>query len=237
MINSILRKSLKEQLLLTLSIVLLLALIGIIELNRPLIDIFKNTIFDTILTYKPFWKILSGLSYGIVSACVFYIIIDLMPRKRRERETLKILNFLIASILDAFNRNRIYGHETAIPHVDVQALDNGWLEKQINVLREEKSNFLPLKFAMQTAYTRLDDFRHALPMAISISPNHAIQWLVITDKVRLLAENYHNHPVIDNIVLCETGSKDDPIKDYKSTLNLRLLEYLEESLRWINLSK
>jgi len=160
-----------------------------------------------------------------------------MPRKRRERETLKILNFLIASILDAFNRNRIYGHETAIPHVDVQALDNGWLEKQINVLREEKSNFLPLKFAMQTAYTRLDDFRHALPMAISISPNHAIQWLVITDKVRLLAENYHNHPVIDNIVLCETGSKDDPIKDYKSTLNLRLLGYLEESLRWINLSK
>ncbi|HLR17266.1 MAG TPA: hypothetical protein VK099_05275 [Alcanivoracaceae bacterium] len=87
---------------------------------------------------------------------------------------------------------------------------------------------------MQTADSRLEDFRHALPLAVSLSPKHAMQWLVIIDKVRLLAENYALQPEVseEQFHLVDTDSDDNPLKLYKSDLNFRLLELVEQAIEW-----
>ena len=92
---------------------------------------------------------------------------------------------------------------------------------------------------MQTSYTRLEDFRHVLPLAVSLSPMHTMQWLVVIDKIRLLAENYGENPKveIDKQHLVDKNTEDNPILEYKSTLNLRMLEVVEESIKWLYPSK
>lgn len=161
--------------------------------------------------------------------------IDFIPRSRKEKETMLVLNSLIASILDSYNRCRIFGHETALPYVDKSVLEKDWLDKNLTVFKNQNSKYLPLIFAMQTSHTRIDDFRHVLPLAVTLSPEHTMQWLVIIDKVRLLAENYGDNPKvpIDKQHLIDTDSKDSPVYEYKSTLNLRMLELIEESLQWL----
>ena len=88
---------------------------------------------------------------------------------------------------------------------------------------------------MQTAHTRIEDFRHSLPLAVSLSPEHAMRWLIIVDKIRLLSENYGEQPSIpeDKMRFVDKDTDENPIKDYKSTLNLRFLEVVEQSRDWL----
>ncbi len=220
-------------LLATLSFVILC----LIEIKLPLISFLENTLIGDVLCSDGIQNIASGLLVGLISAYAFYIFINYLPRVHREEKTKEVLNSLIASILDAYKRCRIYGHETPISHVDKSVLKNEWLNEQITDSKKNKTKFLPLKFAMQTAYTRVEDFRHTLSLAVELSPEHAMQWLIIIDKVRLMAENYGeelNIP-IDKQQYVDQDNDLNPIRDYKSTLNLRYLEIVEESKNWINL--
>lgn len=157
-----------------------------------------------------------------------------MPRAATERDTRIVLDSLLAAILDAYSRCRIFGHETPISHVDKSVLNENWLCEHKTLLKNKKAKFLPLKFALQTAHSRLEDFRHALPLAVSLSPKDALHWLVIIDKVRLLAENYGLQPEVseDKLCLVDTDSDDNPLRLYKSDLNFRLLELVEKTIEW-----
>jgi hypothetical protein len=225
-----------ERFLLLLTI---LSFIGLclVEARFPLATNLKGSFLGSILCSNGTRNILSGLLIGIISAYIFYLFIDYLPRVRKEQRTLDVLNALIASILDAYKRCRVFGHETAISHVDKSVLEESWLQEQIPILKRNESNFLPLKFAMQTAYTRLEDFRHTLPLAVTLSPEHTMQWLVIIDKVRLMAESYGEQPEveisIENQRFINKDNDKNPMRDYKSTLNLRFLEIIEESQCWL----
>jgi hypothetical protein len=224
----------KEKNLLVLAIVSFI-LLCIVEIRFPLISALRRSALGAFIGSDATHNTVSGLLLGVLSAYVFYLFIDYLPRSRREQKTIEVLNSLIASVLDSYNRCRVFGHETAISHVDKNVLEKAWLDEQVEVLRDNKSKFLPLKFAMQTAYTRIEDFRHSLPLAVTLSPEHALRWLVIIDKVRLLSENYDEQPLVpqDKIGLIEKDTDDNPIRDYKSTLNLRFLEIVEEARRWL----
>ena len=128
----------------------------------------------------------------------------------------------------------------------ILALDN---------LRAHKSSIvttaqiLKLKFAMETAHSRYPDFQHGLTLAASISPDHALDWLVLTDKVRLLADQYGSwplHPFPENLgnELSEQQRLDPAcvatFEKYKrdmnlmeQTLKLRVLEVIEASIYWV----
>lgn len=206
----------------------------VVEANFGLPGFLVDTNVGYLLTNESFKRIVSGLCLSIVAAYVFYLFIDFMPRATAERDTRVVLDSLLAAILDAYSRCRLFGHETPISHVDKSVLCESWLCENKALLKSGKVKFLPLKFALQTADSRLEDFRHALPLAVSLSPKHAMQWLVIIDKVRLLAENYGSQPEVpeEQIRLVDTDSDENPLKLYKSDLNFRLLELVEQIIEW-----
>ena len=210
------------------------AILCIAEASLTLPKYLVETSLGNLLTGEPFKNIVSGLSLSIVAAYIFYLFIDFIPRASTERDTRIVLDSLLAAILDAYSRCRVFGHETPISHVDKSVLNENWLFENKVILKNEKAKFLPLKFALQTADSRLEDFRHALPLAVSLSPKDAMQWLIIIDKVRLLAENYDSQPELpeNQLHLVDTDSDENPLKLYKSDLNFRVLELIEQTIEW-----
>jgi len=189
---------------------------------------------------NPAYSVLSSLSLSVIAAYIFYVFIELIPRAKRESETEHVLNSLLSSILDAYARCRLFGHETPISHVDLSYLEIDWLTKQEEILKKQQADFLPLKFATQTADSRLEDFRNALPLAMSLSPQHALSWLVIIDKVRLLAELYSQHPKTENDPYQTHDNGDQVYQDfatYQSGMSVRLLGIVETAKRWCEHSR
>lgn len=227
----------KERTLFSIAIISFVLLV-LIEFRLPIAFSLKDTFFAKILCSESTKNISSGLLIGLISAYIFYLLIDVIPRKRRENKIIELLNSLISSILDSYERCRIFGHETAISHVDKRTLNTIWFDIQKEILKHNQSKFLPLKFAMQTAYTRTEDFRHALSLAIELTPEHAMQWLIIIDKVRLMAESYGEEIDIpkDKQHYVDQDIDENPIRLYKSTLNLRFLEIVEEAETWSKLT-
>lgn len=223
----------KERNLLLL-VIILFAVLCVIEGQYELVSCLNGTRIGGFLVSQSVKDISSGLIVSVLAAYFFYLFIDFIPRQRKEQSTKIVLDSLLASVLDAFNRCRVFGHETPISHVDKAVLNESWLNEQKANLKSGTSNFLPLKFAMQTAFTRLEDFRHALPLAVSLSPDMAMKWLVIIDKVRLFAESYGEQPEVpeDKILLIDTDSDENPLKLYKADLNFRLLELVEQAIEW-----
>ena len=207
----------------------------LVEIRLPLVSVLESTYVGEMLMADGTKNIASGLLIGLLSAYVFYILIDYVPRSRNERKTLEVLNSLLASILDSYSRCRTFGHETALPHVDKSALDAKWLDRYLLIFKGGQSQYLALLMATNTADSRLEDFRHALPLAVNLSPEHAMQWLVIIDKVRLLAENFGDNPPvpIEKQHLIDKDVEDNPVRLYRSSLNFRMLELVQETHRWL----
>ncbi len=217
----------KERVLFLLAF-LSLALFCLVEAELPLLHLLEGTFFGDLLTRKFLKSLLRSLCSSLFAAYIFYFFVDLYPRIKKEEKVLHVLNCLISSILDSYNRCRIFGHETSIKNVADDVLNKSWISNVLIVLHDNNSKLIPLKFAMQTAYTRLEDFRNSLSLAADISPEWAFQWLTIIDKVRLLAENYDAQPKVPetNNINCYT------LADYKSDLNFRFLEIVEEVQAW-----
>ncbi|EGH14149.1 hypothetical protein BKM20_29075 [Pseudomonas avellanae] len=193
-------------------------------------------------------SVTSDLLVGLFSAYVFYVVIELIPRSREVQLALIPLNLITASVIDAYERTRIYGHETPITSIDVAvlAMDNLNAHKS-SVVTE--TDLLKLKFAMETAHSRYPDFQHCLTMAASISPEHALDWLVLTDKVRLLAEEYGSWPVspfsnnwigepdeqqrLDPDCVAANAKYKDDMKNKTGALKLRVLEVIEATIFWM----
>lgn len=74
-----------------------------------------------------------------------------------------------------------------------------------------------------------------MPLAVDLSPEHAMQWLVITDKVKLLAENFGSAPAVmkEQQHKVDRHDEDNPVRLYKSKLNIRMMSLVEEIYEWL----
>jgi hypothetical protein len=119
----------------------------------------------------------------------------------------------------------------------------------IEEVKQDKPSFGKLKCALFTAHSRYSDFSSTLNLAASMGSERALQWLVLTDKVRLLVENYEAHPASDDYGVSHVyGSARSEIDDtavdfleYESALNdfiaslqFGVLEYLEQARNWMS---
>ncbi|ALM53767.1 hypothetical protein [Halomonas huangheensis] len=210
-------------------------LLCFIEARLSLPEYLSGTVLEPILLSGAVRTISVGVLVSLVAAYIFYLLIDYFPRSTKEAKSVFVLNSLLAAVLDSYDRCRVFGHETALPHVNRHVLEDDWLEGTIVDIKDRKAKFLPLKLAMQTAHTRLDDFRNALVLAVNLSPEHALQWLVIIDKIRLFTESYREQPEVpeDKIHLADNESDENPLRLYKGDLRFRFLEVVEESQRWL----
>lgn len=158
-----------------------------------------------------------------------------IPRRRSEKKKLEVLNSLLASILSAYKRCGIFSHEVALPYVDKSVLNEKWLTSHLEVFKDERSKYVALLKSTSVADSRLEDFRNVLPLAVDLSPEHAMQWLVITDKVKLLAENFGSAPavMIEQQHKVDRNDDDNPVRLYRSTLNIRMMSLVEEIYVWL----
>lgn len=237
----------KEWLLLC-GVVLSLALIAIVNYRLPLPHCFEGTWAAPLLRSDATASVTSDLLVGFVSAYFFYLIIELIPQRRKEEQTLRPLNMLVASVIDAYERMRVFGHETPITSIDLGVLDVAKLKAhKADIVT--RPNFLRLKFAMETGHSRYQDVQHSLTLAAAVSPEHALDWLVLTDKLRLLAAEYATYPVNpfskndlgqpteeqkqDVVAMAEYTDYQDEMKGFEGTLQLRVLEVFEAAIFWM----
>ena len=196
-----------------------------------------GTFVGHFLTSEKYIAIFENLLIGFLAAYVFYIVNSYLPRQKQRSDNLKLLNSCIASIIDSYKRKRLFGHETALPYVNTECLDPEWLNVQISELKKNKTDALKLKFAIDTAHTRESDFKNLLQIASTLSPRHAEKWLVLIDKVRLLSENYGSQPhaTDEQMSLVRMRSKESPMHDYHTTLEFRIMEFMEVTVEWLTL--
>lgn len=229
--------------------VAVLGLIILINLKLPVwpwLDGGKTAAF---FTAEATGSVTSDLLVGLFSAYVFYVIVELVPKHRREQLTLHPLNLIAASVIHAYDRASIFSHETPITSVDVTVLNVENLESLKSGMLQQK-NLLSLKSAMETAHSRHPDFQHSLSMAASISPEHALDWLVLTDKVRLLAEQLDTWPIspsaanpgglpsiqerLNPEAIAAQKAYDFEIVKMTGGLKLRVVEVIEATKFWMD---
>ncbi|TWC57575.1 hypothetical protein FBY04_10545 [Pseudomonas sp. SJZ080] len=229
------------------AVVAAFVLVCLVNARLPLWGVFEGGVTASFLRADATISVTSDLLVGLISAYIFYVIIELLPNHRRKTETFRVLNLLVASVVDAFDRTRLFGHETPIISVDLNVLKLARLESNIAIIRAHPE-FLRLKYAMETGHSRYQDFQHALSLAIGLSPEHALDWLVLTDKIRLLAQEYGGqpvNPVTENFMvelpnqhmgvefLGAVNNYNLAMADFESTLQLRVLEVFESSVKWM----
>lgn len=220
------------------------AFVCLVNARLPLWQVLEGRGLAAFLQADATASVTSDLLVGLISAYVFYVVIELLPSHRKKAETLRVLNLLVASVVDAFDRTSVFGHEKPISSIDLSALTLAKLKRDIACIIDNVQ-FLRLKFAMETAHSRYQDFQHALSLAVGLSPEHALDWLVLTDKIRLLAQEYGTQPSkpaqgkLDLISLL--SHQDSPaeieykqnMKMFESTLQLRVLEFFEAAHNWM----
>lgn len=197
---------------------------------------------------KAFEDIVGDLLTGLIAAYFFYVVIDVIPRMRKDLQNMEVLNRLVASIVDSYTNIHFFGHTMAITQVDLGLLKSDVIEKMIDEVRLSP-NFIKLKCALFTAHSRHADFSATLNIASSISSERALQWLVLTDKVRLLVDNYEQDPISADYeprhVFGSARSDVDQdavdfleyelaLNGYLGSLQQGVLEYLEQVRYWIS---
>lgn len=205
---------------------------------------------------KAFEDIVGDLLTGLIAAYFFYVLIDLLPRHKREQSATRTLNLIIASVVDAYENRRTYGHEDLISLNDVGVIERPNLKHHIQHLislakaKFTLDDYYRLRCALACVDSRMQDFRAVLPLAITLSPEHVLQWIQLTDRARLIHEELHSAPVGLDVRLMaqhafgdppEGVSKDDGsylayvtgMRMYALTLAQRMVQFLLEVDAWM----
>ncbi|WP_409302797.1 hypothetical protein [Pseudomonas sp. KCJK8993] len=226
------------------AVVVVFAVLCLVNARLPLWQVLEGGAIAAFLCANATMNVISDLLVGLISAYVFYVIIELLPSHRKKGETLRVLNLLVASVVEAYDKASIFAHERSLNTLDLIVLKRSKLKSTLDSL-EEGSDFLRLKFAMQTGHSRYPDFQHALSLAVGLSPQHALNWFVLTDKIRLLAEEYGTQPVnpnADYATQITANIQDVPayiayqkeMDLYMEALLLRVTEFYEAALIWMD---
>lgn len=227
---------------------LALILIVLINLKLPVWPILNGSGLAPFLQAEATGSVLNDLLVGLFSAYVFYLLIELIPKQRAAKHTLETLNLLVASVVDAYEVPTLFGHEKPITSVNLSVLTiDNTQAYTAQVLK--KPEMLRLTSAMRTGHSRYQDVQHALGMAVSVSPEHARDWLVLTDKLRLLAEEYTKFPQgpftdnpmgeptpeqrLDLVAMASHNRYQEAMKFVPGSLQTRVMEVFEASTFWL----
>lgn len=199
-------------------------LLCLVSIRLPLMPLLDGKVLALFLRSDVTAATTGNLLIGLISAYIFYIAIDLIPRHRKYQSTLRVLNLLVVSIVDAYERASLFAHQTPINSLGPAVLKESSPKKHAVDVKQPSIEFLKLKFALETAHSRYPDFQHSLVLAVSLSPEHALKWLVLCDKVRLLADVYEDQQISSSAL---------DIKDLQASLQMRVMEVMEAFAGWV----
>lgn len=216
--------------MLFLLMVFIVFILFLIEAQLPVPSILRNTPIGQVLVDKRFVEVSSNLTLSLISAYVFYILIDFLPRKRKYEKTMVVLNSILASVFDNYRNSGIFSHEVHLTHVKLEALSVENITSEISTLRDkqidEKELLRKLVKSTAVANIRIPDFEHTLSLTVNLSTDKALQWLVLTQKVRLLVEvNTDKYKKVNKI---NTETK------LIGELKTRFIDFLNCTLIWLD---
>lgn len=185
---------------------------------------------------------ITTLTSGIVSACILYIVVEIIPSNKRKKDTLEVLNKTICSILEAYFKPNMFQHEKSIKYVSLDYINSiDKIKEAQNDIKSFNIDFLQLKFSIETAHSRYNDFQNLLILVNNISPNHSLLWLDLIEKIRLMSEEYNQFIENPNIELLRNLKQLNKYEDRNDktylmccSLQIRVLEFFESVENWLN---
>jgi hypothetical protein len=161
----------------------------------PVPDFLKGGAFEQILISPLLLELSKVLSSGVVVGCLVFFLSEYVPRRRAADANVGALNSVLATVITALERPGFFNHE--YPATFFYPIRDQLAKPVVNAkhnLVTRKISVASLKCGTEVASTRYEDFRGCLVLAAQISPQHALQWLEITDRVRLLADEFEKFP-------------------------------------------
>lgn len=166
----------------------------IVECQFPVWQCISGSWLTKLLTHDGTKLVAEALLSGLVSAYVFYVFVDLLPKVKKQDQIITLLNSLIGHLLNNYKSNSFAGPLLpllSLGHEKLVTLE-GINELEHTLLAANREEFpLDSQAALQRvsicAKERLADFKLLLGMAASLSPEHARKWLVMISHVEQLA--------------------------------------------------
>lgn len=238
-----------------LSIVFIVSLIVyfLVSLQFQILDVFYNTAIHEFLVSDGLRGFLLNISLSVMAACAFYLFMNLIPERKRVKNAEISLRKVASVVLHAYKESKRAGHEMSAKHTPDE-MNEKWILDQIKLLRKKdlgeqrkRELFLSLKFAVDAAYSQTSEMNAMISLAASISEKHALEWLNILTKLRLLAEEYDTQLCADvydqyyddgeHICFKEQQGKQSVSQLILATRSLRMLEYFEACRDWNQLTR
>lgn len=191
---------------------------------------------------KKLYTFFITLSGGVFSACILYVIVEIFPTAKKRKNTLKVLNMAICSVLEAYYKPKMFQHEKSIRYVSLEYIDSiDKIKKAQKDIKNFNINYRQLQYSIQTAHSRYNDFQNLLILSNDISPNHSLLWLDLIEKIRLMSEEYNNFIENPDTGIINDLSQLKKFEDIKNEtflmcdgFQIRVLEFFESVEKWIN---
>lgn len=192
------------------------------------------------------------LTIGIIVAIL--LISRYYSKKKNDKNSIEVLNQLTSSIYEAFITQKTFSYEKPTPnplkpteYVNISVTSDEILDLIEKVKNWNFQNsfqaILSLKFALETADSKLHEFENLLILANNISPSHSLEWLNLTHELRLFADEYKNYEQFsslnDSVSLEALKTKEfrnlNKKEQYLNTLQTRFIRFLEATIEWKDL--
>lgn len=196
-------------------------------------------------------EIFSDLYTNSLVAFVFYYFFQYYPKKKNDKNSIKVLNQITYSIYEAFITQNPFSHEKPTPNPlkPTEYVNISVTSEEISNLIEKVKNWdfknsfeaiSSLESALATADSKLREFENLLILANNISPAHSLEWLNLTHELRLFADEYKNYEQFsssnDTVTLEALKTKEhrdlNKKEQYLKTLQTRFIMFLYVTIEW-----
>ncbi|WP_164707275.1 hypothetical protein [Metapseudomonas otitidis] len=218
-----------------------LALVVVKSLELPVWSMFLGTLVESILTSKSIKALVDVLCGGVVAAYVFYLMVEKFPARRKEEQSIRILDELLGTLMESYKSGSVFMHELPIDEVELTPEEMAILanEAVVDIKNRKYNDYLKLWSPIRTADSRYSDICHALSLTALLSPAHTRQWLKITDRVRLMREEYYRKPVDMELEIIRDiqsvgheQNKNNETALHVMSLEARVLEFMRDVRDW-----
>lgn len=163
------------------------ALLLIVKIKFDVPDAMKSwPRLISALQSDAFEDIVGDLLTGLISAYFFYVVIDLIPRRRVERKTKGILSTLLSSVIETFLHDRIMAHSEPLGKFHELDLEEISESRLLLKGKPDLRQFLSLTFIAKWGYPK---FSNSLQLAVSLGVDHGVVWMNVTDCVARLKDH------------------------------------------------
>lgn len=164
------------------------ALIVLINLKLEVWPVIKGGWLSGVLQADITGTVASDLLVGLFSAYVFYVFMELVPRNKREEESVAALNLLLNTISYKYTNADPFRRAVRSRDIDPTLLSSERLSSIIVELDSDKGKFDKLKHMAEEAARRLPDLLSSYNLAVGVSHEKGVLWMEIADATRSLCE-------------------------------------------------